>query len=221
MLTCKKCNLTITGSLTRCPLCQGDLTGEAEPDQAVFPVVPPARHPHRVLLRLMMLASIAAAAICAAINLSLPEDGWWCLFVVGGLASFWLSFAILLKKRHNIPKGILWQVALISALAIGWDLCTGFYGWSLDYVVPILCICAMIAMAVISKIIKLRIEDYILYLILDIVFGIVPLILILCHVLDIVYPSAACVAASLVSLAALFLFEGQALRSEIARRMHL
>ena len=29
------------------------------------------------------------------------------------------------------------------------------------------------------------------------------------------------VAASLVSLAALFLFEGQALRSEIARRMHL
>lgn len=218
---CEKCKVTVTGAPERCPLCQGDLTGNPEAERALFPVIPPPVHPHRTLIRFIALGTVALAAACVSINLSFPFGGWWSFFVVAGAASFWLNFAIVIRKLGNIPKTILWQVSLVSALALAWDWATGFRGWSIDYVLPIICSCAMVSMAVIARIMRLRIEDYIIYLVLDGILGVVPLTLILLGVLRVVLPSAVCVAVSIVSLAALLLFEGPALRHEIFRRLHL
>ena len=143
------------------------------------------------------------------------------MFVVAGMGSLWITLWFIAKKRTNIPKTILWQVAVISLLALVWDWWTGWRGWSIDYVVPILCGCAIIVMSVVARILHLRIEDYIIYLILDSILGIIPLALVLCGAVGIVYPSAICVAVSIIALAALFIFEGTALRNEILRRLHL
>ena len=86
---------------------------------------------------------------------------------------------------------------------------------------PIVCCFAMLEMAIVANIQRLNIEDYIGYLIIDIIFGIVPLILLVFKVVNIVYPSIVCVLASIVSLTALILFEGKALKAEIVRRIHL
>ena len=221
MLTCKRCNVDVTGSPRLCPLCQGPLTGTPEEDSSVFPPVAPSRHLRRVFIRLAAFLTLAAAAICVTINLFFPRRGWWCLFVLAGLGSLWLSFAFVIQKRGNIPKNILWQVGLISLLAVVWDLCTGFLGWSLDYVLPIPCTCSMAGMAVAARIMHLHIQDYIIYLVIDSVFGVMPLVFFLCGLLHVVYPSAICLAASIISLSALFLFEGRALRAELYRRTHL
>lgn len=91
--------------------------------------------------------------------------------MLGGIGSIWISLGLVLKKRKNIPKTILWQVGLLSALVFVWDWFTGFHGWSLNYVFPILCTGTMIAMSVIAKVRKLNIQNYILYLIIDCVIG--------------------------------------------------
>ena len=78
-----------------------------------------------------------------------------------------------------------------------------------------------IAMAVIARVMRLKIQDYILYLMLDAIFGFIPFVLLLCGSLRVVYPSAACVAISIISLAALCLYEGKAMKNEILRRLHL
>ncbi len=220
MKSCPRCGVTIRQNPARCPLCQGDLSGGAE-EVRVFPVVQSVRRRHRVLLRLMIFGTIVAAVICGAINLSFPSGGWWSLFVAAGLASFWLSFAFVASKRGNIPKAILWQVAIISFLAVAWDFATGYHLWSLNYVVPILCTCAQGAMAVSARILRLEIQDYILYLVLDSLFGIIPLAFILLDVVNVVLPSAVCVAVSIISLSALWVFEGAALRAELRGRMHI
>ena len=220
MLTCKKCGVTLSGTPERCPLCQGDLSGSPDGEEP-FPVIPAPAHPHRTLIRFIALGTVAVAAGCVSVNLSFPHRGWWSFFVVAGVASFWLNFAIVIRKLGNIPKTILWQVSLVSALALAWDFATGFRGWSIDYVLPIICSCAMVAMAVIARIMRLRIEDYIIYLVLDSILGIIPLTLILLGSLRVVLPSAICVAISVVSLTALLLFEGPALRHEILRRLHV
>jgi len=79
----------------------------------------------------------------------------------------------------------------------------------------------MIEMFIVASIKKLKIEDYIIYLIIDILFGIVPLILLLLDVVKIVYPSLICVVGSVISLTILIIFEGKALKAEIVRRIHL
>lgn len=219
MLYCKRCSVSVSGNPPRCPLCQGDLSGTADQSENTFPAIAPATH--RKFIQLIIFFTVVAAAVCVAINLSFPSGGWWSAFIVAGILSLWINFAVIVKKRENLPKSILWQVSVVSILAVIWDWFTGFHKWSVDYVIPILCTCAMIAMAVVAKIIRLRIEDYIIYLILDSVLGIISLIFIICGVLNVVYPSAICVAASIISLAALFVFEGTTLRAEIRRRMHL
>ena len=75
------------------------------------------------------------------------------------------DFAMLYRKRRNFAKSILWQVAFVSAIALLWDFFTGFHGWALDYVLPILCVSAMISIVLLANICKLHVQDYIIYLI--------------------------------------------------------
>ena len=116
MRSCGKCKISVAGALRRCPLCQGDLTGEPERDNP-FPWLSYSRR-YSFFLRMVAFAGVVAAAVCIAINLSLPSGGWWSMFVVAGLGSLWLTLWFVAKKRTNIPKTILWQVAVISLLAL-------------------------------------------------------------------------------------------------------
>lgn len=220
MLYCNKCKIHLAGMYKQCPLCQADLTGTPESVGTELPEIPQAAKPYLLLLRLIALGTVIAAAICVAVNLSIGGDGW-SAFVIAGIASLWLIFGISVKKKGNLSKSILWQVFVVSLLALAWDLWTGFHGWSIDYVLPILFTCSLIAMSVTAKIMRLQAEDYILYLVLDSMCGLLPLAFILSGALRVVYPSAVCVAASIIFMAALFLFEGRALRDELTRRLHL
>ena len=118
-------------------------------------------------------------------------------------------------------KAIVWQLSAISVITLLWDLCTGFAGWSLDFVLPILYVCTMLAMTATARILHFQVQDYLVYLMMDILLGLLPLLLLLCGVLRVVYPAAVCIAVSLVLLAALILFEGPALKGELLRRLHL
>lgn len=221
MLYCKSCKIRLPGKYCRCPLCKGELTGTPEENGNVFSVIPQRRETGRTLLIWLAFGSVAAAAISTAVNLVLPSGGWWFLFVLGGIGSIWISLALVLKKRKNIPKTILWQVGLLSVLAFAWDLLTGFRGWSLNYVLPILCTGSMVAMAVIAKVRKLNIQNYILYLIIDCVFGLLSFTLLAMGKIQIIIPSAICFASTVIFLAALLFFEGKVLLAEIQRRFHL
>lgn len=220
MLYCKSCKIRLLGKYRRCPLCKGDLSGEADAEN-VFPTVLPQMETHHALFAWLAFGSAAAAAVCAAVNLILPSDGWWCGFVICGIISSWISLALVLKKKANIPKTVLWQVGILSLLAYVWDRFTGSKGWSLNFVLPILCTSAMVAMSVIARVKKLNIQNYIFYLVIDCVFGILSFTLLAAGKITEVIPSAICFASTVIFLAALLIFQGKALLAEIQRRFHL
>jgi len=221
MYYCEKCGVHVAGSPPCCPLCQGPLTGEADPDSDVYPDLPFAAAPHQLLVRLLILASVAAGVVCAAVLLCLPQYSVAALSGMAGLASGWLTVGIAVKKRGKPLKAVFWQVCVLSGICLAWDYGTGFRGWSLDFVLPALYTCTMLAMALIARLLHLRSSDYLLYLILNILLGLVPLLLLLRGALRVVYPAVICAAVSTVFLAALILFEGPALRDELLRRLHL
>ena len=221
MLHCDRCQVDLPGTPRRCPLCQGPLSGEPDSSKNVFPPLPAGRDPAtRRLLSWIAFLTVCAATVCVTMNLILPSNGWWSLFVLAGLGSLWLNFGFVAKKRRNLPKTILWQVAVVSSIALLWDIFTGFHRWSLDYVLPLLCTGAMVAMSLVARLQHLHIQDYILYLVMDCVLGLAALALILTGAVRVVIPSAICFCAAVVFLAALIFFEGTALRAEISRRLH-
>ena len=220
-MKCEQCKIDLFAAEHRCPLCQGDLVGDANEDAAVFPKIAYTMRPNHEFLRRFGFVSFVAAIVCLAIDFNLPERNGWSVLVVAAIASLWLSLIVVLKKRGNIHKTIVYQVALISSIAVLWDLFTGFHRWSVDFVIPISSTSAMVLMAVLARILKLKMQDYIIYLILDIIIGIASLILLLCGVLTNTIPSVICLSTSAIFLAALISFEGRALVTEIQRRTHL
>ncbi|AEF85501.1 putative membrane protein [Treponema primitia ZAS-2] len=222
MLVCNKCNVKVAGNPQRCPLCQGDLTGIAEPEGNVFPLIQPPSGSFKRLLSFIAFGTIAVAAISVAVNIALPVSGiLWSLFIIAGLASLWLSFLVINRQWWDIPKIIFRQLMIISLLVLLWDFFNGFYKWSLNFVIPILFSCSMVALAVFAKVRRLKVEDYCLFLGFISVISIFSLLLVIFHVVTIIYPALVCFTLSIISLAFLLLFEGKSLWQELQRRMHL
>lgn len=219
MRYCEKCKVSVRDSREDCPLCQGPLSGEPEP--GVFPRLPDGKPPYHLLIRGMIFLSIAAVVVCFAINMLVPSGSWWAVFVAAGIACMWVCLWSVIRQRSNIPKNILWLVFWLSLLAALWDVFTGWHRWSINYVVPSLCVFAMAGMAVIARVLHLRVEDFFIYIVIDGLFGIVPILFLLFRWVTVVYPSVVCVACSLLSLAAILSFEGERLRAEWKKRMHL
>lgn len=218
MLYCENCKVSITGNHEKCPLCQDDVTGEASQTNT-FPIINDKRHWTSLMLRIAALVVIVASAVCIFLNSLL--GGRWSIYVVAGSITGWIIIYVAVKMRGNLTKNAIWLTLIISIFSIIWDISIGYKGWSIDYVIPIICCVAMIEMFVVASIIKLSIEDYIVYLIIDILFSVVPLVFLLLGIVKVVYPSIICVAGSVISLATLIIFEGKALKAEIVRRMHL
>ncbi len=219
MLFCEQCKVHVRGALHCCPLCQSPLSGKQE--ETVYPVLPPTQKTMRLFLRLAALATIVVAVICSAVNFSLPQTGWWSVLVMAALASTWLVLGVTIHKRGSPMKAIVWQLGAISAITLLWDLFTGFAGWSLNFVLPIFIPCAQLAAFIVAMALCLRPAEYLFCMTLCILAGFLPLILLLCSVLKIIYPSVICVGVSLVALAGLLLFKGRELKDDAVRRLHL
>jgi hypothetical protein len=211
----------IKGGSFCCPLCGGILAGNKDNDEEIFPHIPTIYQEFNIFIRILIFISVAAVIISFAVNLIFTRQSRWSLLVAAGVACMWISLFFIIRKKNNIPKTIVWQVCLLSIISYFWDLSTGWRGWSIDYVIPAICVVAMIVMAIGAKILKIGVRDLIVYILIDAIFGLVPIIFILLGWLRILYPSVICVAASAISLSALIIFEGENMRSELNKRMHI
>lgn len=221
MKYCKYCQVNIRGDSHKCPLCGNILQlDEEDTKKRIYPVIPPTYEAH-LAMRIMLFISISATVVSFAIYRIFPSDINWPLFVVLGIISMWASLAMIIRKRHNIAKNIMWQVTIVSALSIVWDWRTGWRGWSFDYAIPAACIAAMFVMYVIAKVMKLSIGDYIIYLFLDGLFGIIPILFMMFGWINTYYPSVICVAVSIIFISAIFIFQGENIKAELNRKLHI
>lgn len=221
MKYCRHCKVDIREDRDRCTLCENILEEESKGEsEEVFPQIPPF-YESRLALKIMIFISIVAIVVSFGIDMIFPSDINWPMLFMFAVISIWGGLVIIIQKRYHIPKKILWQVIIISILAVFWDYQTGWRGWSLDYVIPIACVSAMIIMYITAKIMNLSIRNYITYAFLDGIFGIIPILFIIFDLVDVVYPSIISIGFSIISLSAIFIFQGKAIKTEMNKRMHI
>ncbi|HHT96412.1 MAG TPA: hypothetical protein GXZ90_00775 [Clostridiales bacterium] len=220
MLKCDNCKINIEGEESRCPLCGGLVQGKPDGKNA-FPSIPTIYEEFNIMIRIIMFVSIVIAVLSIALNLIIDIERKWYLLVIAGILCLWLSFIFIIKKKDNIPKTIVWQVVIITITAVLWDYSMGWRGWSISYVLPSVCAAAIILMVLAVKILKIYVGDYIVYLLIDALFGLIPIVFLLIGGLDVTFPSIICVAASVISISALILFKGQDIKEELNKRMHV
>ena len=221
MQYCNHCKIYIKNKRERCTLCENILPDSNDyKDSKTFPIISPFYESHLVI-KILVFISIAAIVISFAINIIFPATVNWPLLVIFGLLSIWLGLIVILRRGYHMPKKIVWQVFIISLLSIFWDWKIGWKGWSLNYVIPITCVSAMIIIYITAKILRLGSRDYITYALIDGFLGIVPILFIVFNWVNVIYPSIISIATSIISIAAIFIFQGEDIKLELNKRMHI
>lgn len=223
MKRCDKCNINIKGGHNVCPLCQNKLfeNDGSDNDPEIFPYIPTIYNQNTLFFKILLFASIIAVVINIIINIMLPKSGLWSLFVLLGVACVWLCVFVAIRKKKNFLKNIVYQVFIFDIFAVIWDIITGWNMWSTTYFIPISFLSSMIAMTITVRVLKIRMSEYIIYLIILGIFGILPAILIFTKLTFTIIPSLICVGGSVIYFAGMFIFEGKELITELKRRFFL
>ena len=149
---------------------------------------------------------LAVAVICGMINIMAAGTLNWFWFAGAGCVCAWLVVMVAYSKRRNILKNEIWQLLLISVIAILWDRFTGWRGWSVDFILPFGVLSVQFSVPVIARVNRLKREEYLFYLVQACIAGLIPMILAWTGVVKFVYPSVICAGISILTLAALFIF---------------
>lgn len=100
----------------------------------------------------------------------------------------------------------MWQLLIISVIAIFWDWFIGWRGWSVDFGSSFWGIGVQFSIPVIAKVNRLEREEYLFYLVQAGVAGLIPIVLVWTGIQRLVYPSVVCAGISFLTVAALFIF---------------
>lgn len=178
MQYCPKCKVNIRGSKEVCPLCQGQLKeSELTMDEA-FPVIKKNKVSDITFMKVCTFIFIALEIIFETINIMTQNKHSFIGVVMLGIVACWVTVITTLYLRNNLIKVITWEVFVAIVVDIYIDMHTGFYGWSLIWMVPSTLIVLAIVTIIIAKVTKLRLDEYALYIVFDIAMSLVQIVFI-------------------------------------------
>lgn len=220
MLKCNKCGVRVNGAPPYCPLCQGDLHGEPEPEKQIFPALgigKDANAPIRWMVAILLTLAVAALAI----NAIFPQSGSWSPVAINLFLDIGICAYFVIKNRKNLVKMIFLEAILLSVLANVWDNYTGYTRWANTYAIPTVLSLAIVSTVLIARVQKLRISDYLFYFLFSGIVGIFTVRCMTTNELIVTYPTMICFALSILAIALTLLFEHRLIFGEIRRRLHL
>lgn len=221
MKTCPHCHIRVGGSADYCPLCQNTLTGTPEPD--LYPrVVPPTRQAS-LFYRLAAFLLLGCTVVCAAVDylvIETPHLHWSVLVLVFAVAALLLLRALL--RDRNAPK-LLFQILIgTSLVSIFCDRYAGWNGVSVDWVIPILCSATLVLNFIFAFVNRRFTENGLVYLLLNIVVGVVPYIALALHRgAKPPIPWLVCLLVGVLTFLGLVIFKGRVLKTELEKRLHM
>ena len=220
MQYCPKCKLHIGEPKRCCPLCQGSLLGTSTNTETIFPPEAVPQTDHSLPIRIASLAALLICVVCAVINLILPQV-FWCGFVIGGTACALLTVIVGLKKKHHIFKNISWQLFFATICVLLWDYFTGAHGWSVDYVLPCAYSAGIVFMAIWGIVLKRPAAEYLIYMLLDSLYCLLPMVFFLTGHVKIIIPTAICTGLGLIAIFCILILKWKYVADELKRKMHL
>lgn len=221
MSTCPHCKMSVGGEFRKCPLCQSSLKGDQT--ELYWPAMTKLKV-RSFYFKLVLFAVIVGIVICLALDFLIlpPQKLHWSILVsVWGIVGLWLFTRYF--KNHRIVSKILFQTMLALSLLVIWtEYFLGFtqYKFSIDYVVPILCSGVLIANFVFSFLRFHFAQDTMIYMLFNILIGIIPYIALFLHSSKAPLTWTICLLISIITFVGICIFQGRQMIIEIQKRFH-
>lgn len=222
MKQCPDCHAAVKGEWTICPLCHQALrtTDTEGASYKAYPNVPLRFNQQRVTRWLIWTSFLLIAVYFVVDFFVLYYTNIW-RFVLFGIVSMWLVVLIILRKKRNIAKSMLYLLVLLSLMAVYLDNLQGWYGWSLTYAIPIICSTSLIAMFIASQISRLSVGDYVLYVLMAALLGFVPAVFLVMDWTRLPVVAWVSVILSFLMLVYILLRHGSAIKREFKKRFDI
>ena len=193
MKKCDKCNITIETKQQYCPLCHQVLSGETDPTfKEIYPEYVSLRRKVLPLTKkLLLFISMSSIIILGIINIADSSGTYWSLIPIGSIIYFWFLVRVGVFSRRNIAFriGLLTILLILLLIYIDYSTVMSNNGWSVDFTMPLLLFSCNLAISFIIWIRRLNYRDYFFYLLIIIIFSIIPIVLVFVNVVDKVWPS--------------------------------
>lgn len=221
MKYCNRCKVRVKGKMTFCPLCQNKLIKEDDYEEDIYPALDEDIGKKHLILKVFGLISIIFSILALFFSWILERKLYWGLITIGVIGWIWIILCVAILKHRNIIKHMLYQTVIMSLFMLFIDFMTGWHYWSTSFVIPVMLILAMVMMYLFSKLLHLEVGDYMIYLLLDACFGIIPIVFLVTGKVTTDVPSLVCILGSFLSVIVLILFEGKKMLEELKRRFHV
>ena len=219
MSHCPQCHVAVKGDWLNCPLCHQSLEQKSKMSEPnPYPDIP-MRFNKEQVVKILLIISIVVISIALLVGLFWLHSMKGLNIVLFGIVSLWLVILIIIRKRRNIAKSILYLIISLSFLSIHWDYVAGWTAWSTTYAVPIICGFALVAMYVAVRLVKIEVGDYVLYLVSAALIGLIPAVFLFFGWVTYPLPAWLSIGLSTFMLIVTFLFYRTEVLNELEKRM--
>lgn len=220
MRNCPYCKIEVGGTSTKCPFCQSALSGQAEVD---FWPSPNNLHTQSVLYKLQLFLVLSGMIIGLALDFLLEKNTGlhWSLLLAMWLLAAEFGLFRLFKKSFSLARIITLFVLTLAVLLSITSYFAGAYYWGLmmKYVIPLMIIGTMIVNFVIT--IVDDISNAMVYLLCNILIGIVPYIVMMIMGKNITHLWIICLIVSVITFLGACIFRGRSVVGELQKRFNM
>ena len=221
MLYCEKCKITIRTEHKSCPLCHGGLSGTASKEDSIFPDIPAIKKRQISFFSMLTFCCVLAFIFSYLINNIIPSGSKWFIYMIGGICLVWIALIWGKSKRKNLLKNTIGQMIIIGVGLGICDVFIGWKGWSVEFAWPILIFLSLIFNVITTWVKKLEGSDYMIYLLMNSIFGLIPILLVQLQVVKFIIPSIICGGFAMVLLAGLIIFRWDQVVQELVKKFHM
>ncbi len=221
MQVCNKCNIKIRGHKECCPLCQGKLSVIEGEENPAFPVLEKRRITSITFFKVCTFIAIALLIIFQTINLMTKGEFSFIGPVMLGIIVGWIDIYATMYLRNNLIKVITFEVLVAIVVDYYIDVRTGFHAWSVNWMIPMTLIGLAIVTIVTALFLKLRLDEYILYIVFDFVMALLQIITIRNGKNTLPWPAACSIMFYMILIAALVIFRFRDLKNASEKMFNL
>lgn len=225
MKRCPSCKINIDTNRKTCPLCYDileDLDNE-ELEKPTYPLYVVKKNKGNWFLKSVIFICILTTLLTLMINLVTRKDGerLWFPYVAASMLYVFILIRNCILSKNNTAFKILVQMLSISLLVYIIDYFSGYKGWSINYVIPMLSAASSFTIVIVLLAKKVKYSEYIFCLISSLILGMVPFILWIFKQVWVLWPSLVAASFSLVVFLGIIIFADKATKEEFKKRFHI
>ena len=223
MNKCNRCGVIVNEDTEVCPLCKGVLETDGVKPTPIneYPNIFRKDKTWNLLLRIFLAVWVIGTIVLVFINYQTTHKYWWSV-----VASASYFYALVVARTLTNPHaGYLRRIFVVvfgaMLLNVVIDACYGFYGWSINYILPAALFVINFALILLMIINHRNWQSYMMLQIFSIFIGCIPLWFI--HIGLVTHPLLSEIAflSSVVLFLGTLIVGGSAARSELKRRFYI